>query len=549
MNAPVDISPGDLETIREILAKHVPEYEVWAFGSRVAWTARQYSDLDLAVMTEEPLDIMRMADLKEAFTESDLPFRVDIADWASTSESFQQIIKNQHVTIRYKSKKKLNVPKGWQTVSLGDCVVINDSTYSPKESWPFINYLDTGNITENRISKIQNLIAGKDKIPIRARRKVQSGDIVYSTVRPNQKHFGLLREIPENFLASTGFSVIRGKNGFTHTNFIYWFLTQNHIIEQLQTIAEHSTSTYPSVIPTDIERLKLSLPPLSEQKAIANVLDTLDGKMELNRQMSETLEAMAQALFKSWFVDFDPVRAKMEGRWRRSESLPGLPSYLWDFFPDRLQISQLGEVPRNWDIKALGEVAVGTKGCSYKSTEIAESNTALVTLKSFNKGGGYQSGGLKPYTGPYKPEQVVETGEVIVACTDITQNAEVVGRPAMVQPDSHYTKFIASLDTMIVRPNSDRISNEFLYLLCGTSSFTNHTYSYTTGTTVLHLAKEAIPSFQFVLPTHDIMLAFGKIAANIYKKISCLGRENNILTELRNMLLPKLVSGELHVHT
>ena len=98
-----------------------------------------------------------------------------------------------------------------RTTTLGDCVVVNDAAYSPKEAWLFINYLDTGNITENRISEIQHLIAGKDKIPSRARRKVQPGDIVYSTVRPNQRHFGLLKELPKNFLASTGFAVIRGR--------------------------------------------------------------------------------------------------------------------------------------------------------------------------------------------------------------------------------------------------------------------------------------------------------------------------------------------------
>ena len=147
-----------------------------------------------------------------------------------------------------------------RTTTLGDCVVVNDAAYSPKEAWLFINYLDTGNITENRISEIQHLIAGKDKIPSRARRKVQPGDIVYSTVRPNQRHFGLLKELPKNFLASTGFAVIRGKDGLARTDFIYWFLAQDHIVEHLHTIAEQSVSAYPSIRPGDIEQLKLQLP-------------------------------------------------------------------------------------------------------------------------------------------------------------------------------------------------------------------------------------------------------------------------------------------------
>ena len=305
---PIDVSPGDLETVQRILQEHVPELEVRAFGSRVSWTARETSDLDLALMTTQPLDLLRVAKMREAFDESDLPFRVDLVDWASTSKNFRKVIEREYVTIAEgKDRSESGI---WPTVVLGDCVTINDSTYSPKEAWSFINYLDTANITGNRISEIQHLIAGNNTIPSRARRKVQLGDIVYSTVRPDQRHFGLLKEVPENFLASTGFAVIRGKDGLAFTDFIYWFLTQDHIVDHLHTIAEHSVSAYPSIRPSDIERLVLRLPPLPEQRAIAHVLGTLDDKIEQNRRMNETLETMARTLFKSWFIDFDPVHAK-----------------------------------------------------------------------------------------------------------------------------------------------------------------------------------------------------------------------------------------------
>ena len=322
---PIDVSPSDLETVQRILQEHVPELAVRAFGSRVSWTARETSDLDLALMTTEPLDLLRVAEMREAFDESALPFRVDLVDWASTSENFRKMIEREYVTIA--ERKERNEIGDWPTVTLGDCVTINDSTYSPKESWPFINYLDTAHITGNRISEIQHLIAGHNTIPSRARRKVQLGDIVYSTVRPDQRHFGLLKEVPENFLASTGFAVIRGKDGLAFTDFIYWFLTQDHIVDHLHTIAEHSVSAYPSIRPSDIERLVLRLPPLPEQRAIAHVLGTLDDKIEQNRRMNETLEAMARALFKSWFIDFDPVHAKatlkQQARFRNHSPLEG----------------------------------------------------------------------------------------------------------------------------------------------------------------------------------------------------------------------------------
>jgi Restriction endonuclease S subunits len=109
-------------------------------------------------------------------------------------------------------------------------------------------------------------------------------------------------------------------------------------------------------VPTDsFDHLTVPIPPLPEQRAIAHILGTLDDKIELNRRMSETLEQMARALFKAWFVDFEPVRAKMEGRWRRGESLPGLPAHLYDLFPDRLVDSELGEIPEGWRVGTVDE--------------------------------------------------------------------------------------------------------------------------------------------------------------------------------------------------
>ena len=122
---------------------------------------------------------------------------------------------------------------------------------------------------------------------------------------------------------------------------------------------------------SDQRRMRITLPPVAEQRAIAHVLGTLDDKIELNRRMNETLEEMARALFKSWFVDFEPVRAKMEGRWRRGESLPGLPADLYDLFPDRLVPSELGEIPEGWEVKALGDCIDVERGLSYKGSGLS----------------------------------------------------------------------------------------------------------------------------------------------------------------------------------
>lgn len=174
-------------------------------------------------------------------------------------------------------------------------------------------YLDTGSITENRIEQIQNVKISE--APSRARRLVKDGDIVYSTVRPNQKHFGFITNPPENLVVSTGFTVISSIPEKSDSKFLYYFLTQEQITNELQQIAEHSTSTYPSIRPENIENLSILLPQLPEQKEIAAILSSFDDKIELLRKQNETLEKTAQTIFQEWFGKYSIDDELPEG-WR-----------------------------------------------------------------------------------------------------------------------------------------------------------------------------------------------------------------------------------------
>ena len=179
----------------------------------------------------------------------------------------------------------------WKRVRLGDVCKTNRNTYSVSENWDFVNYLDTGNITENRVDEIQRIVVGTDKLPSRARRKVTVGDIVYSTVRPNQRHYGIVKEILPNMLVSTGFTVITVDKAVADSDFIYYFLTQNDIVNGLHAIGEQSVSAYPSIKPSDIEGLELLLPPLAEQIEISRTLRALDDKAANNAKINHHLAA------------------------------------------------------------------------------------------------------------------------------------------------------------------------------------------------------------------------------------------------------------------
>ena len=178
----------------------------------------------------------------------------------------------------------------WKTSRIGEISEINKSQYSPKDNWQNFLYLDTGSITRNQIDSIQT-ISSAAELPSRAKRKVVDFDIVYSTVRPNQCHYGILKDPKTNLLVSTGFAVITVNQKVANPLFVYYCLSQDHIIEALQAIAEQSVSAYPSIKPSDIENVEICLPPLNIQNKIATILSSLDDKIALNNRINHNLAA------------------------------------------------------------------------------------------------------------------------------------------------------------------------------------------------------------------------------------------------------------------
>lgn len=186
------------------------------------------------------------------------------------------------------------IPEGWRVGTLGEICTTNKRTYNG-QFCNKIKYLDTGSITENVISEIQELDPNVDKIPSRARRSITECDIVFSTVRPNQKHYGFLMNPPSDLIASTGFCVITACwTGYSF--FIYEFIKQKRIIQKLQAIAEQSVSTYPSIKATDIEKLQLVIPPINTCIEPIEALCSMYQKMDLLSKESSRLSSLRDTL-------------------------------------------------------------------------------------------------------------------------------------------------------------------------------------------------------------------------------------------------------------
>ena len=275
-----------------------------------------------------------------------------------------------------------------------------------------------------------------------------------------------------------------------------------------------------------IHPLPVKVPSVTTQCAIAHVLGTLDDKIELNRRMNETLEEMARALFKSWFVDFDPVRAKMEGRWRRGESLPGLPADLYDLFPDRMVASELGEVPEGWEVKALGDVI-----------EIHDSKRIpLNSRQRANRQGifrYYGAAGIMDYIDDFLFDGVyVLTGE----------DGSVINPDGLPVVQYVWGQFWVNNHAHVLR-GKDQVSEEQLYLLLQQLDI----QAFVTGAVQPKLSQRNLKAVPIVYPGPSICRAFSNLIGPAFEKVRDNVDESKLLSHQCDELLLKLVSGEVRV--
>jgi type I restriction enzyme S subunit len=276
-----------------------------------------------------------------------------------------------------------------------------------------------------------------------------------------------------------------------------------HLLDTMDFGAFNSGSAQPSLNRNFLRNISVPVPALSEQRSIAEVLGALDDKIAANTKLVASLSENLEASFTS-------VMRESEG-----------------FIP-------------------FSDLAYVTKGVSYRSIDLVASRTALVTLKSFDRSGGYSARGLKDYAGPYKPVQQVFPGEIVVAQTDLTQAAEVVGRAIRVPASRNHETLVASLDLAIVRPMSG-IPVEFMLGLMLQGRFRAHCKSRTSGTTVLHLASTAIPTFRAPRVSAVVQQRYASIALPMLEMSDSLTRESEALLATRDALLPPLMSGKLRV--
>ena len=298
----VDLRPDQLATVLAILQAKVPECEVWAFGSRAKWTAKDSSDLDLALVTSERIPLSVLGRLRQAFADSYLPMTVDVVDIHRVSDEFREIIERQKVVLQKPSTAAAgpNDRAKWQTLPLEECLetLIDYRGKTPKKVPSGIPLITAKVVKNGRIETLDEFIAEEDYDGWMRRGFPQAGDVLLTMEAP----LGQVAQLDDRKVAlAQRLVALRGKQGLLDNWYLKYLLQSDLVQDQLR--ARATGTTVLGIKQSELRKINLTLPPLDEQRAMAQVLGALDEKIELNRRMNETLEALAQSLFKFWFID------------------------------------------------------------------------------------------------------------------------------------------------------------------------------------------------------------------------------------------------------
>ncbi|WQV84195.1 restriction endonuclease subunit S [Helicobacter pylori] len=378
-------------------------------------------------------------------------------------------------------------------------IAINQNNYTKEDNYKKVCYLDTDNITNNRINAFLKIDLTKEKLPSRAKRKCSLNSIIYSSVRPNQRHFGIIKEIPKNFLVSTAFIVIDIIDlEKLDPNYLYHYITQDKITHYLQRIAECGTSSYPSITPLDFLNIKIKLYPLETQQKIARTLSILDQKIENNHKINELLYKILELLYEQYFVRFDFLDENNKpyqtsgGKMKFSKELNRL-------------------IPNDFEVKTLGELTqlkVGNKNANHSSNQ-----------------------GKYPFftcsNNPLRCETYQFEGKHII----ISGNGNFYV--------THYDgKFDAYQRTYVVSPNNP---NHYVLIYLFVKSYTNYLKLQSRGSIIKFITKSDIENIKIVLLNLKTYAKWN----NVLKMIENNMQSTQTLTALRDFLLPLLLKQQV----
>jgi len=374
---------------------------------------------------------------------------------------------------------------------------INDNSFNLDE----IKYLDISSVGKGFIEELTDY--SLEDAPSRAKRTVKEGDAVLSRVRPVREQFTLLRSPPDNLVVSTGFAVLRANKGIDE-KFLYYAFTSPEMIRWMDN--HTSGSAYPAVNLSTLKHAEILVPPLKIQKKIGRILHNIDEKIETNKRINEILEEMAHALFKSWFVEYES----------------------YEDFKD----SELGEIPEDFEVKNLVDIADVIYGYSFSSDKFNEEGEGMPVIRIRNL--------PDNETDKYSPEEFKD--KYRIEAGDVLAGMDGEFRPHIWKGPE------AGLNQRVCKFEGKEPLYSEIYLWNVVRKPLYKLEKSKTGTTVVHLGKKDIDQIKIAVPDEDSLRRFNEILRPFYQEMINRKQENRKLEDMRDTLLPKLMSGEIRVN-
>lgn len=366
--------------------------------------------------------------------------------------------------------------------------------------------------------------------------KFKNGDTLFARITPCLENgkTAKVSGLPDNAIGhgSTEFIVMAAKDPSADEDFVYYVARhpefRAYAKGRMEGTSGRQRVSWQAIADYEIPNLS-SL----ERSGIGSVLLSMDNLISNNRRVNQALEAMARTLFKAWFVDFEPVRTKMEGRWQRGQSLPGLPAHLYDTFPDRLIESELGEIPEGWEMRSLDSIANYLNGLALQKFPPESETEFLPVIKIAQLRAGNTNGADKAST-QIKPEYVVVDGDVLFSWSGSLE-VEVWngGRGA--------------LNQHLFKVTSNEVPKWFYFFATRQHLSDFRAIAAGKATTMGHIQRKHLTDARIAVAPPESMERFDAVIASQFDQLVSNAQQSRSLAQLRDTLLPKLISGELRV--
>ncbi len=578
MSQPIDISPRAKKTIKELLQRYLPGVTVWAYGSRVKWTARPDSDLDLVVFAgqEQWNDV---ANLREAFDESNLLFRIDVFTWDEVPETFRGEIREDYVVIQEDGRRREVKAEHRPFMDLLSAIIDNRGKTCPTAERG-IPLIKTNCIRNNLLyPALEDLrYVSRATYDTWFRGHPEPGDMVFVTKGTP----GRICWVPDpvGFCIAQDMVAIRANHEQVYPKFLFALLRSPGVQADIENM--HVGTLIPHFKKGDFGKLNLRIPKDYEvQKSIGDFYFLLSLQIELNRHMNQTLEAMAQAIFKSWFVDFDPVKAKQTAKMLGENperaamaALSGklcIPKNLGDIavddlakaeadldqlgegeqqqlvqtaalFPDGFVESELGLIPEGWTSSKVRDVIEGLYDGPHATPPKSDEGAVFLGIKNLT---GTQID-LSDIRHISEKDWAKWTKRVVPGSGDIVLTYEAtLGYFAIIPPD---LRCCLGRRLALVRPSLDLDNRHFLFHTFVATPFQQYLHAHVIhGATVNRVPLTEFPNYPLLWPSTALVQRFENLARSIWERIHLNQSEIRRLASIRDALLPKLLSGELPI--